>query len=81
MEKGKKIISGVVVSDKMQKTVIVEVKEVKRHPKYHKRYTSVKKFAVHVPDGEVKKGDKVEIVEIPPKSKTKRFQILRKIEA
>lgn len=71
--------TGIVVSDKMDKTVVVEVRVQKRHPKYKKTYTISKKFKAHDPNNEYHTGDKVEISEIRPISKTKHFKVLKKI--
>ena len=68
---------GSVVSDKMKNTVIVEVKSVKVHPKYKKRFNVVKKFVAHNENPEVKFGSKVEIEELRPKSKTKHWQVTK----
>lgn len=72
-------MTGVVVSHKTSKTAVVSVTSVKFHPKYHKRYTTVKKYAAHDPQDEFKVGDKVEMAPSRPYSRTKRFVILRKI--
>ena len=75
----KRKVTGLVVSNKMQKTVIVKVASVKVHPKYHKRYTVFNKFAAHAPEGEFKIGDKVEIEESRPLSKTKSWIVTKKV--
>ena len=69
---------GIIVSDKMTKTVVVKVDMRKRHPKYHKSYTVSKKFKAHS-EGEYKVGDKVIIESIKPMSKEKRFKVLSKV--
>ncbi|MGE5297718.1 MAG: small ribosomal subunit protein uS17 [Acidobacteriaceae bacterium] len=79
MDKIKRKLTGVVISSKTLKTAIVEVKSVKKHPKYHKRYTVTRRFPAHVEEGTFAHGDKVEMVEIPQKSKTKHWQIIRKV--
>jgi small subunit ribosomal protein S17 len=73
--KNKKTISGVVVSDKMEETVVVRVDRYEKHPKYQKYIKSSKRYMVHNPENKKKVGDKVEIVETKPISKTKRFII------
>jgi small subunit ribosomal protein S17 len=82
MEKDKKIIkksfSGVVTSDKMDKTIVVSVGSVKQHPKYGKRYTSSRKFKVHDEKNQFKEGDSVEFVECRPLSKEKRWRVIYK---
>ncbi len=75
----KQQLIGIIVSDKMQKTVVVKVDMRKRHPKYHKAYTVSKKFKAHVETGEYKVGDKVVIESIRPISKDKRFKVISKI--
>lgn len=72
-----KLLKGVVVSDKMDKTAVVEVKRYYKHPKYGKFVKSKKKYKAHDENNEAKIGDKVEIVETKPISKDKRF-ILKK---
>ena len=75
----KKILEGVVVSDKMQKTVIVKVEKKLFHPVYKKLVKQVKKFKVHDPQSVAKTGDLVRIIESRPLSKEKRFSLLEKI--
>ena len=75
----KKQLTGKVVSDKMQKTVVVEVERIKEHPKYKRRYRVSKKYKAHAEIGEVKVGDKVLIEECRPISKDKRWRVIRKI--
>lgn len=74
-EKKGKVLSGVVVSDKMKDTVVVSVSRYFKHPKYQKFMTSDKRYKVHNPGNTCKVGDKVEIIETKPISKTKRFVI------
>lgn len=68
-------LSGEVVSDKMDKTIMVRVDSVKVHPKYKKRYTSSKKYAVHDEGNLYKIGDKVVIIACRPMSKNKRWRV------
>jgi small subunit ribosomal protein S17 len=70
---------GIIVSDKMDKTVVVKVDSRKRHPKYKKSYTVSKKFKAHDEQNEFKTGDKVEIRETKPLSKDKHHAVVRKI--
>lgn len=70
------IYQGVVVSVRMQKTIVVAVDTLKVHPKYGKRYRSTKKYKVHVPAGEYKEGMTVRFRECPPKSRDKRHEII-----
>jgi len=75
----KKQITGTVVSNKMQKTVVVKVERIKEHPRYKKRYKVHKKYKAHDEKGECKKGDKVIIEECRPMSKEKRWRVIKKI--
>jgi len=75
----KKQITGAVVSNKMQKTVVVKVERIKEHPRYKKRYKVHKKYKAHDEKGEYKVGDKVVIEECRPMSKEKRWRVVRKI--
>lgn len=75
----KKQLTGIVVSDKMQKTVVVEVEKVKEHPKYKKRYKVHKKYKAHDEQEEYHVGDKVVIEECRPISKEKRWRVIKKI--
>jgi len=70
---------GVVVSDKMDKTIIVRVDRVKVHPRYKKRYTVSKRFKVHDEKNEYKTGDKVIFRECRPLSKDKRWRVIKKV--
>lgn len=75
----KKKLTGIVVSDKMQKTVVVLVERVKEHPKYKRRYKIHKKYKAHDQNSEYKVGDKVTIEETNPISKDKHFVVIKKI--
>ena len=74
-----KILRGIVVSDKMAKTVIVKVDRYKKHPRYNRYYKVSKKYKVHDENGEFHIGDKVTIKEIKPMSKDKHFSVVEKI--
>jgi small subunit ribosomal protein S17 len=76
----RKVRKGVVVSDKMDKTVVVKVETLKLHPKYHKYVKKGKKYVAHDEANECKSGDVVEIMETRPLSKTKRWRVVRVIE-
>ena len=67
---------GVVISDKMDKTVVVSVTRFVQHPKYKKRIKISKKYKAHDEENKYKVGDKVEIVEARPISKDKRFKVV-----
>lgn len=69
------IFSGIVVSDKMDKTIVVEVSQYKKHPKYGKYMTIKKKYKVHDEENSKKIGDKVEIKACRPMSKDKHFTL------
>ena len=72
----KKKFHGIVVSDKMDKTIVVKVDRVKVHPKYKKRYTVSKKYKVHDEKKQYKEGDKVTFIECRPLSKDKRWRAI-----
>lgn len=76
----RKVREGKVVSDKMDKTVVVLVQEKKPHPIYKKTVTRSKKFKVHDEQNEAGEGDIVEIMETRPLSKDKYFRLVRIIE-
>ncbi len=70
------ILKGVVVSDKMDKTVVVSVSRFVKHSLYGKFYKISKRYKAHDEENKYKVGDKVEIVETKPISKDKHFKIL-----
>lgn len=70
-----RILKGTVVSDKMQKTAVVEILRLKKHPKYKKYYKVSKRFKAHNLDNQYHMGDKVLIQETRPMSKDKRWII------
>jgi len=72
----KRQIKGKVVSIKMQKTVVVQIDNIKEHPKYKKRYKVSKKYKAHNEENKYKLGDKVIIEECKPLSKDKHFKIV-----
>ena len=74
----KRKLTGAVVSDKMQKTVVVRVESIKVHPKYKRRYKVHKKYKAHDEKGEFHVGDKVVIEECRPMSKEKRWRVISK---
>ena len=73
-----KQLQGTIVSDKMQKTRVVEIERIKVHPKYKKRFRVHKRFKAHDEKEEYHTGDKVVIVETRPISKEKRWVIIGK---
>ncbi len=74
-KKTKKVLKGVVLSDKMDKTVVVKTTRYVEHSKYGKRIKKNKTYKVHDETNSKKVGDKVEIEEIKPMSKEKHFII------
>jgi len=72
----KKILQGIVVSDKAEKTITVKVERRYSHPKYGKTVTVYKKYAVHDPENRHKEGDVVKIIESKPESKTKKWHVI-----
>ncbi|MBX4200532.1 30S ribosomal protein S17 [Candidatus Parcubacteria bacterium] len=75
----KKKLTGIVVSDKMAKTVVVSVERMIEHPKYKRRYKSHKKYKAHDENKEYKVGDTVVIEETNPISKDKKFKVIAKV--
>lgn len=71
-----KVLKGVVVSDKMDKTVVVKVTRFVEHPKYGKRIKKTKKYKAHDEKNEKKIGDSVSIEETRPISKDKKFKVI-----
>ena len=67
---------GIVISDKMDKTIVVAVQTFKTHPKYLKKYQSTKNYKVHDGENKFKKGDKVEFVQCKPISKGKSHKVV-----
>jgi small subunit ribosomal protein S17 len=72
----RRVMQGVVVSDKQDKTVVVKVERRVMHPLYKKFIKRSKKFAAHDPENACKEGDKVRIRECRPISKRKRWEVL-----
>lgn len=72
----RKKFRGVVIGDKMDKTIVVKVERIKIHPKYHKRYKVSRKYKVHDEAGTYKVGDQVTFIECRPLSKDKRWRVL-----
>lgn len=80
-EAHKKIREGLVVSDKMDKTIIVSIERKITHPLYQKTLRRNKKFKVHDEENKCKVGDFVSIIETRPLSKDKRWRVLEIIGA
>jgi len=75
MEEKHKIRIGSVVSDKMDKTVVVAVETHKRHPIYKKTFKKVVKYKAHDEENKCRLGDKVRIIETRPLSRQKRWRV------
>ncbi|OGG00119.1 30S ribosomal protein S17 [Candidatus Gottesmanbacteria bacterium RBG_13_37_7] len=75
-----KYLSGKVVSNRMNKTLVVEIERKKLHPLYKKIVRKTKKIKVHSEDTEIKIGDMVQIAPVRPLSKEKHYQLVGKIK-
>ncbi|MBX4204721.1 MAG: 30S ribosomal protein S17 [Candidatus Doudnabacteria bacterium] len=75
----KRTLIGIVDSNKMTKTIVVKVSSVKVHPKYHKRYEVAKRYPAHNELEGIQIGDKVEIQESKPFSKTVNWVVTKKV--
>lgn len=76
----RRVITGVVTSDSMDKTIVVAVERMKMHPLYKKRYIRTNKFKVHDENNEAKVGDRVRAMETRPLSKDKHFRLTEIVE-
>ncbi|MEK7615368.1 MAG: 30S ribosomal protein S17 [Patescibacteria group bacterium] len=74
----RRTLNGTVVSDKMEKTIVVRVDRTVVHPKYGKRYVRSKKYHVHDEHNSYKIGEQANFQECRPFSKTKRWRVLNK---
>lgn len=74
-----RVLRGEVVSDKADKTVVVAVARVKDHPLYRKKFKITDRYQAHDETNQFKLGDLVEISETRPLSRTKRFEVTRKL--
>ena len=75
----KKQLKGTIISNKMQKTVVVNVERIQAHKKYKKRYKVHKKYKAHDEKGECQVGDRVIIEECRPLSKEKKWRVVKRI--
>lgn len=75
----KRQLIGTIVSNKMQKTVVVEVERIKEHPKYKRRFKVHKKYKAHAEKELYQVGDRVIIEECRPISKDKKWRAIRKV--
>lgn len=80
MREQRKQLTGVVTSDKMDKTVVVAVTTTKRHPVYGKVMRLVKKYKAHDEANECREGDRVLIIESKPISHDKRWSVVSILE-
>ena len=78
--KRRKTLRGRVVSDKMQKSVVVTIERLVKHPLYGKRIKRTSRYTAHDETNDCREGDLVEIMETRPLSKTKRWRVTRVIE-
>ena len=76
----RKVREGVVVSDKMQKTVVVAIERRVPHPVYGKMVTRTAKFKAHDEENSAKVGDRVRIMETRPLSKDKRWRVVEIVD-
>lgn len=76
----RKVYRGKVVSDAMDKTIVVEITTSKRHPLYGKRVKYSKKLKAHDETNQAKVNDVVDVMETRPLSATKRFRLIKIVE-
>ncbi|MBB4686461.1 30S ribosomal protein S17 [Amycolatopsis jiangsuensis] len=76
----RKVREGYVVSDKMDKTIVVELEDRKKHPRYAKVLRSTTKVKVHDENNEAGVGDRVTLMETRPLSATKRWRLVQVVE-
>lgn len=76
----RKTMTGIVVSDKMDKTVVVSVQSYTQHPIYKKIVKRTKKYKAHDEENTCKTGDRVKIMETRPLSKEKRWRVVQVLE-
>jgi len=76
----KRKLEGTLVSNKMQKTLVVLVERIKEHPKYKRRYKSHKRYKAHYGEGDYALGDRVIIEEGGPISKDKKWKVIKKVK-
>lgn len=72
---------GIVVSDKMDKTVVVAIENRSSHPKYRKIVVKTKRFKAHDEENKCKDGDRVRIRETRPLSRTKRWEVINILDS
>ena len=80
MNKKKKVVQGIVVSDKMEKTIVVSVSTRELHALYKKYLTRSKKIKAHDEKNDAKAGDTVRVIETRPLSKDKHWRLIEIVE-
>ncbi len=80
MREQRKLLVGTVTSDKMDKTVVVAVTNVKQHPLYKKTIKLTKKYKAHDETNQCNIGDRVQIIESKPLSRHKRWSVMQVLE-
>jgi small subunit ribosomal protein S17 len=78
--RARRVVIGVVTSNAMQKTIVVQVDRLVKHPVFKKYVRRRSVYKAHDAEGVAKKGDRVEIAECRPISKTKRFRLVRVVQ-
>ena len=76
----RKVRAGIVVSDKMDKTIVVKIEEIEQHKLYKKSVKKTVKFKAHDENNEAHVGDKVSIMETRPLSKEKHWRLVKIVE-
>ena len=80
IKRNKRVLTGIVVSNKPDKTIVVRCERIVKHPLYKKFIRKRKKFMAHDPRNECGMGDKVQIIESRPISRRKRWRLLKILE-
>ena len=76
----RRILSGVVTSDKMDKTIVVRIMRITKHPKYKKTVKKFNSFKAHDEKNQAKQGNNVKIMECRPISKDKRWRLIEVVK-
>jgi small subunit ribosomal protein S17 len=79
-ENTRKVREGIVISDRMQSSIVVAVVERVRHPRFGKTVQRTKRLYAHDQDNEAKVGDRVRVIETRPLSKLKRWRLTEIVE-
>ena len=79
-QRQRRVLTGTVVSDKMEKTIVVQVQRRYKHPRYRKYVSERLRYKAHDEKNEYKVGDRVEIQEHRPISREKRWTVIRLVE-